>query len=132
MDGMKEKIRKLVESGKIERVKVEIEGEDRKTIYARIGRQRKSRGFIAFKDQNGTLFMQAEDCIIQVLDKETGLCIYNTKGGYFVHLDRRMGAKLGIFPREFIEMAEKLTIKEGELMGFVGSSPVYFMGCLTI
>lgn len=129
----REKIKKLVEKGVFERVKVEIEGEEGKTIYAKIGKQRKARGFIAFKDQNGQLFAQAEDCIIQVLDRETGLSIYNTKGGYFHHLDIRLGAKLGVFPKDFIERLEKLTLKEGELMGLAGGSiPVYFGGCITI
>jgi len=128
-----ERLKKMVEKGIIEKVKVEIEGEEGKRVYARIGRQRRARGFISFKDQNGQLFAQAEDCIIQVLDRETGLSVYNTKGGYFHHLDFRLGAKLGVFPKDFIERLEKLTLKEGELMGLAGGSiPVYFGGCITI
>ena len=127
-----ERLNKLVEKGIIEKVKVEIEGEEGKRVFARIGRQRKTRGFIAFRDQEGRLFAQAEDCIIQVLDEETGLCVYNTKGGYFHHLRLELGAKVGIFPKEFIQKLASLTLKEGEIMGFIGDAPVYFGGCITI
>jgi len=103
-----------------------------KKVFAKIGRQRKPRIFISFRDNKGQIYAQAEDAIIEVLDEETGLCIYNLNGGYFPYLRPELGAKIGIFPKKFIEILKSTEIKPGEELADLGGCKVYFGGCITI
>lgn len=116
-------------------LKVEVLGIKGKWVTAKIGRQRKARDFIAFKDDKGNIIAQGDDCIFQI-NPETREAVYNLKGGYFPHLSPLLGAKAGKVPQEFIDALEKVLWNEGDLIGVLpkdlGSSPVFFGGCKTI
>lgn len=54
-----EELKELLE--KVERVKVEVVGVEGKRVIAKIGRQKKPRGFISFRDQHGRLYAQGDN-----------------------------------------------------------------------
>jgi len=119
----------------VRELKVEVLGTRGKWIIAKIGRQRKPRELIAFKDDKGNIIVQGDDCILQI-NPETREAVYNLKGGYLPYLRTVLGAKVAKVPQEFIDTLKKIVYREGELIGVLpkelGSSPVIFGGCKTI
>ena len=113
-------------------IKVEVLGVEGKRVVAKIGNQRKPRKFIAFRTDKGEILAQGDNTILKILDEETGLAIYNTKGEFFFHLRPSAGAKLGKFPRDFVDALKKALVKEGEVIGHIGGAPVVFGGAVSI
>jgi len=120
---------------KIPFVDVKVLGVEGKRVVAKIGKQRKPRGFIAYFVDDGTLIAQDDGTILQFVDLDNNVAIYNTKGEYFFHLDPKMGAKIGRFPDEFVEALKSVIYQEGEVIGKLpdelGGSVVVFGGAKT-
>ncbi len=121
---------------KVDFVKVEILGIEGRRVIAKIGNQRKPRKLLALRTDEGEILAQGDSTILKILDEETGLAIYNTRGEFFFHLHPSAGARFGRFPREFVDALRSTLIEEGEIIGhlpeYLGGSPVYFGGCKSI
>jgi hypothetical protein len=71
------------------------------SVTAKLGNQRKARRWLVSPCSDGTMMVQASDCIGQFWP-QTGKGMLGLKGGYFLHLHPAMGAKPFTFPQEFV------------------------------
>jgi len=119
----------------MEELKIEVLDVKGKWVIVKIGRLRKPRELIAFMDDQGRIIAQGDDVIFMV-DPVTREAVYNLKGGYFMHLNPLMGAKVARVPQEFVDALKKSLYEKGEVIGYLpeklGGSPIIFGGCKTI
>ena len=74
-------------------------------VKGKLAGQRKARTWsVQPTSIEGCLIVQADGAIGR-FDFRTRKGVLNTKGGYFPHLDARLGAKPFEFPAEFVKLA---------------------------
>jgi len=119
----------------MEELKIKVLGIEGRRVKVKIGKQRKARSLIAFRTDAGRIIAQGEDCIFSICE-ESKTAVYNLKGGYFIHLNLALGARVAKVPEEFINALKEVLTKEGEIIGFLpgslGGSPVIFGGAKEI
>ena len=86
-------------------------------ITAKLGNMRKPQEFIVYPTSNqGNVIVQS-DKSIGAFDAKTGEGMLNTKGCYFVHLNRQLGAKPYTFPTDFVVKCIAKQFEAGDLIG---------------
>lgn len=90
-------------------------------IKAKLGRMRKPQEFVIYpkQDDPGHIIIQSDKSIGR-FDRNTGKGVLNTRGCYFVHLNKILGAEPYEFSMEFVRMCEEIQLGKGDL---IGSSP---------
>lgn len=73
-------------------------------VRGKLAGQRKERSFSVSPTSEGKIMVQAEGCIGE-FDFRTRKGVFNTKGGYFLHLSKALGARDFEFPAEFVRLA---------------------------
>jgi len=87
-----------------------------KQVWGKLGKMRKAQDFVVFADENGDLNIQS-DKSIGIIRKDSNKGILNTKGCYFMHLNKFMGAVDYEFPAEFVEQCKEACVHKGDSMG---------------
>jgi len=92
-----------------------------KSINLKLGNMRKEQDFTIypFKEGDATVIIQSHKAIAQI-DVETGNMIYNTKGCYFHHLNKFLGAQAGILPAVDLQTIKMLIFVEGSVIELGG------------
>jgi hypothetical protein len=86
------------------------------TVRARLGNMRKPQEFIVARTDRGNYIVQSDKSIGE-FDPATGKGVLNTRGSYFPHLSRALGAKPYTFPPEFVQEAQERRAYVGEEIG---------------
>lgn len=94
-----------------------------KHVTAKLGTMRKPQDFIVYPKttHDGGLIVVQSDKSIGSFDPETRNGLLNIKGCYFVHLNKFVGAKPFVFPKEFVDACLDAQPHSGDL---IGSSPI--------
>lgn len=72
-------------------------------VKGKLAGQRKERTFTVQPTDDDRIIVQADGCIGS-FDVRTGKGVLNTKGQYFAHLNKIMGAVEFEFPKEFVRL----------------------------
>lgn len=72
-------------------------------VKGKLAGQRKAREYSVQPTSDDRIIVQADGCI-GIFDVHNGKGYFNTKGGYFLHLNAMLGAKPYAFPAEFVRL----------------------------
>lgn len=87
-----------------------------KTVTAKLGNMRKPQTFTVQLTDKGNFIVQSDKSIGQ-FDMNTGKGLLNTKGSYFHHLTKFMGAQPFQFPEDFVKQCHQCFVLKGDLIG---------------
>ncbi len=97
-----------------------------KSVSAKLGNMRKPQSFVVYPGKEGEDLIVQSDKSIGQFNRETGKGILNTKGCYFLHLTKLLGAQEYQFPMEFVIACVLAQPESGDLIGVSPiTGPVY-------
>ena len=103
-----------------------------KHVEAKLGKMRKPQQFVVQLTDKGNFIVQSDKSIGQ-FDMNTGHGLLNTKGCYFHHLTKFLGAEEYQFPADFVQQCHAAFALKGDLIGASAETgPVYYGGITEI
>ena len=91
------------------------QAKERGYVTAKLGRMRKPQRFLVTRTDKGNYLVQS-DKSIGMFDPTTHKGVLNTRGCFFPHLERVMGAVSFVFPPEFVEQCQESRMLPGDDM----------------